>query len=111
MKITIDTKEDSHDEIRNIINMLSSLIGASRSIAEDNVNAGESENSEPEPLIGEGIFGMFTNNRQEPASVRELDTPGNEVSGMLTEHKEQEVNLPEPEVVYLRRDEPRIIPY
>ena len=27
MKITIDTKEDSHDEIRKIIKVLSSLVG------------------------------------------------------------------------------------
>jgi hypothetical protein len=27
MKITIDTKEDSHEEIRKVIRMLSSLIG------------------------------------------------------------------------------------
>ena len=27
MKITIDTKEDSHEEIRKIIKMLSSLVG------------------------------------------------------------------------------------
>ncbi|MBL7056323.1 hypothetical protein ISS07_05400, partial [Candidatus Woesearchaeota archaeon] len=28
MKITIDTKEDSHEEIKNIISMLSSLVGS-----------------------------------------------------------------------------------
>jgi len=74
MKITIDTKEDSHVEIRNIIKMLSSLVSEkpltnSPNIFDDSspevkpaVQGNIFENSSPEvkPASQENIFGnMF----------------------------------------------------
>ena len=50
MIITINTKEDSRDEIKKVIQMLMKLI-------EDN-----SSSSEFTPVVGEGIFNIFGDN-------------------------------------------------
>ena len=51
MKITIDTKEDSGDDIRKVIRMLQSLVGESTHQAD----AFSDTDSEQEP----GVFNMF----------------------------------------------------
>ena len=48
MKITIDTKEDSPEEIRKLIRMLSALVGDSSGYDE-----------KAPPSTGEGLFDMF----------------------------------------------------
>lgn len=48
MKISIDTKEDSPDEIRKLIRMLLALVGESSSYAE-----------KAPPSTDEGLFDMF----------------------------------------------------
>ncbi|MBI2550598.1 hypothetical protein HYV83_05490 [Candidatus Woesearchaeota archaeon] len=48
MKITIDTKEDSPEEIRKLIKMLLALIGESSGYGEKSA-----------PATGEGLFDMF----------------------------------------------------
>ena len=50
MKITIDTKEDSPEEIRKLIRMLSALIGDS---------GGSYGEQRSPPASGEGLFDMF----------------------------------------------------
>ena len=50
MKITIDTKEDSPEEIRKLIRMLFALIGDS---------AGDYGSQRTPPASGEGLFDMF----------------------------------------------------
>ena len=54
MKISIDTKEDSHDEIRKVINMLQNILGDAHQIfsnlpaaLNDSSTAAESANSSP----------------------------------------------------------------
>ncbi len=56
MKITIDTKEDSAEEIKKLIKMLSSLIGEEYK--------SEDENKEI-PEISEGVFNMFDSPSEE----------------------------------------------
>ncbi|MBI2137781.1 hypothetical protein HYU12_04660 [Candidatus Woesearchaeota archaeon] len=48
MKITIDTKEDSNEEIKKLIALLTSLM-----------EQGSMQAAEPQPIVGEGIFSMF----------------------------------------------------
>lgn len=48
MKITIDTKEDSPEEIRKLIRMLLALVGDSSGYGEKSA-----------PATGEGLFDMF----------------------------------------------------
>lgn len=59
MKITIDTKEDSHDEIKRLIKMLSSFVGEQVMTNQGNIF------EDKEPTVGnQNVFGMFDNNTQ-----------------------------------------------
>ena len=53
MKITIDTKEDSHEEIKKIIRMLSSLVGEETFTNQGNIFENQ------DPVQGQNVFGMF----------------------------------------------------
>jgi len=46
MKITIDTKEDSKEEIKKLINLLSSLVGGSEVIVNKDIFGQETSQSE-----------------------------------------------------------------
>jgi len=52
MKITIDTKEDSAEDIKKVIKMLSSLIG-------------EDKKEDEAPEVSEGVFNMFDSSAEE----------------------------------------------
>ena len=88
MKITIDTKEDSHREIKNIIKMLSSLVGEKIHTNQPNIfedsspevkpstggNIFEDPSPEVKPNTGGNIFGnMFDNPQSTPSE--ETQTP------------------------------------
>ena len=63
MKITIDTKEDSHEDIRKIVNILSEILGNKQPSS----NVFESSSSEMP-----GLMGMFNQPSQpQPASTPE----------------------------------------
>jgi hypothetical protein len=55
MKITIDTKEDSHEEIRNAIRLLSHLIGENAVTNQPNIF--ESPSPALKPAAQENVFG------------------------------------------------------
>ena len=59
MKITIDTKEDSHEEIRKIIKMLSSLVND-----ETFTNQGNVFENQGSDLSNQDMFNMFNNKNQ-----------------------------------------------
>ncbi|MBN2112150.1 hypothetical protein JW707_03570 [Candidatus Woesearchaeota archaeon] len=79
MKLTIDTKEDSKEEIRKAIRMLSAIVEDSEiytnrpeKVHYPNIFESSSEPSEPEaaksePVSG-GLFGMFGNTSSSPAA-------------------------------------------
>lgn len=82
MKITIDTKEDSPREIKNIIKMLSSLVGEKIHTNQPNIfedsspevkpaaqrNIFEDSSPEVKPSTGGNIFGnMFDNPQSTPS--------------------------------------------
>ncbi|MBI2208569.1 hypothetical protein HYU50_03660 [Candidatus Woesearchaeota archaeon] len=54
MKITIDTKEDSHEEIRRVIKMLSSLVGEKEIMSNQDIFSDSSSSQEG------GAFNMFS---------------------------------------------------
>jgi hypothetical protein len=94
MKITIDTKEDSHEEIRKVIGMLQKLVG------EAQTNGGlfsGSPSSEPSPASSGGFMNMFGDNSSpsEPSSEPPADS-----STLLQDNSEEEQDEP-----------PEIIPY
>jgi len=47
MKVSIDTKEDSHDEIKKVISMLQNLVGDSQEIFSNDSSVAEASNSSP----------------------------------------------------------------
>ena len=104
MKITIDTKEDTHEEIKKVIDILTSMVGSLPS----------NQDSESEPVVGEGIFGMFSDNKAEEESEKPETPSASEVAGMFSENREEQVNVPEPDVVDDVKkddDEPSVVPY
>lgn len=75
MKITIDTKEDSHEEIRNIIKMLTSLVGNESRTNQTDIFEDSSPTVEPKK---QDVFGnIFGDNRssvkEEPEKDEKVD--------------------------------------
>ena len=70
IKITIDTKEDSHEEIRKIIRMLSSLVGE-KEIFENKRNIFESSDT-PQSVFG-NIFNQQSKEepKEDTAEIKE----------------------------------------
>ena len=66
MKITIDTKEDSNEDIKKLIKMLSSLIGKEYT--------SEDENKEV-PEVSEGTFNMFDSSAEEKKEEDKEEKP------------------------------------
>jgi len=89
MKITIDTKEDSHQEIRKIIKMLSSLVSEESFTNQGNIF----EDPSPEVKTGQNMFGMF-----DSGSTTSENTPSVKVEEKKPEEKESEVDLGIPNV-------------
>ena len=88
MKITIDTKEDSHTEIRKIIRMLSSLVGE-KEVMSNQSDMFSSDDSDKEESTG--MFNMFSQDKLETASESETtdsDTITDEVE--TNEDKKEE---------------------
>ena len=63
MKISIDTKEDSPEEIRKLIRMLSALVG-------------DSVPERAAPASGEGLFDMFGDPQASTSEQQQLGTGG-----------------------------------
>ncbi len=64
MKISIDTKEDSPDEIRKLIRMLSALVG-------------DPYTEKAPPASGEGLFDMFGDPQASTSEQQQLGTGSN----------------------------------
>ena len=104
MKLTIDTKEDSHDEIRKAIRMLSTIVGDEHAYTnspkkEHHANIFESsssslESSAPEPAVSEpaqnAFASMFGAAPSEPSetSVEEekKEEPGDDAPQIIVEY-------------------------
>ena len=67
MKITIDTKEDSHNEIRKIIKMLSSLVGE-KEVMSNQSDIFSDDNSEQQST---DMFNMFNQDKSETKTDEE----------------------------------------
>ena len=107
MKITIDTKEDSHDDIKKVISMLQNMVAHSSSnnslMFEDNSSSNYPSESSPEPAKeATGAFlNMFGDNPSSPP-----DAPSSADSSVISfpEDDTQEEEKEDPSSV-------EIIPY
>ncbi|MBI2143163.1 hypothetical protein HYU20_02370 [Candidatus Woesearchaeota archaeon] len=70
MKISIDTKEDSPEEIRKLIRMLLALVGESSGYGE-----------RTPPATGEGLFDMFGDPQASTSEQQQLGKGGSGSSG------------------------------
>ena len=73
MKITIDTKEDSHDEIRKVIKLLQTMIEHTHNpdiFASSSLSKNESS-PEPTPSMF-GMFGETPSEKKEPPSIESI---------------------------------------
>ena len=72
MKISIDTKEDSHEEIKKVINMLQNLVGGSGEIFTNDSSASESPGDSVSPIAN--IFGNTSSVAADPSSSVEISS-------------------------------------
>jgi len=88
MKITIDTKEDSHQEIRKVIKMLSSLVGEKEIFSnQKDVFSDDKEESVESDDQSSGIFNMFGSSTEKKSE-----------DGTTEETKEEVVDLGIPKI-------------
>ena len=99
MKITIDTKEDSHEELRKVIKMLSSLVGeevmsnqgdmfGDSSQQSSDMFSDDSSKTETSESSGGGVFNMFNSGSGSAGDTTEE----------TTEEKKEEPDIDIPEV-------------
>ena|SRR3989338_4237715 len=101
MKITIDTKEDSHEEIRKIIRMLSSLVGEKQYTNQGNIF----DSDEPTITPSKNIF-----DSEEPA-VSPQPSGSGIFGNMFGDDSPSEEKAEPYKVTEKKREIPEIIPY
>ena len=75
MKITIDTKEDSHEELRKIIKLLSSLVGEKEVMSNQSDMFGDDDGGKEEST---GMFNMFSQDK--PVTSTDSETADSETT-------------------------------
>ena len=100
MKITIDTKSDTREEIQKVVEMLSSFLG----------NSAPDGKEPPVPEKQEHSYGRIPGSDGIPASQENAV----DVRDILIENKEEEIKMPEPEIVEnveKKKDDYKIMTY
>jgi len=90
MKITVDTKEDSHDDIRKVIKMLQNIVGDAQEIFSNqqiNSSLNVSSDSSDSPIAN--IFGDSSSTEQETSTSSEA-TPSETTSKTESEEETSE---------------------
>jgi len=90
MKITIDTKEDSHTEIRKIIRMLSSLVGEKEVMSNQSDMFSKDDSDKEEST---GMFNMFSQDK--PVTSTDSETADSEA---ITDEEKPEEDKKETDV-------------
>ncbi|MDD5086733.1 MAG: hypothetical protein PHV16_03180 [Candidatus Nanoarchaeia archaeon] len=75
MKITVDTKEDSVEELKKLIRMLSSIVGENYEIK---------QKSEEIPEVTEGTFNMFNDSKTEESKEQEKEQEEFDINNIET---------------------------
>ncbi len=99
MKITIDTKEDTHAEIQKVIEILTSMVTSpSQPISGMNASMNAQVPGE-QPVLNDGIFSMFSDNKVESAPFADQEVPTNDASSMFSENHEEILNVPSETII------------
>ena len=100
MKITIDTKSDTREEIQKVVEMLSSFLG----------NSAPDSDRPPGPEKHEPSHGRIPDS----AGIQASQENAVDVRDILIENKEEEIKMPEPKIVEnveKKKDDYRILTY
>ena len=101
MKITIDTKEDSPEEIRKLIRMLSAMIGDS-----------DYGSQRAPPASGEGLFNMFGDPAASTSEQQQLGSnSGGSGQGSTTDINEFIGKSSDPDKPGSEDDDMKVVPY
>ena len=87
MKISIDTKEDSHEEIKKVISMLQNLVGDSQEIFTNQPISESSKESTGSPFGN--IFGDSSAASQEASASAETQASSETTQGTQAEQTDQ----------------------
>ena len=99
MKITIDTKEDSTEEIRKLIRMLLALVGES-----------DFGSQRAPPASGEGLFNMFGDPAASTTEQQQLGS-GSSGQGSTTDINEFIGKSSDPDKPGSEDDDMKVVPY
>ena len=94
MKLTIDTKEDSHEDIRKVIKMLQNIVGDSQEVFTNQPSILPSQSSEANPFAN--IFGDTSSSSsptQNSSDTIPIETPAPETSASSEETSQSTEDL------------------
>ena len=90
MKIQIDTKEDSHEEIKKVIKMLSSLVGEQEIMSnQGNIFADDSQNNVSANMFGDTPQNNAANNQSNDMFSMFSSSSQSSTEPILVEKKEK----------------------
>ena len=94
MKLTIDTKEDSHDDLRKVIKMLQHIVGDSQEVFTNQPGILSSQAAESSPIAN--IFGdisISSSTTQGSSDAIQAETPAPETSASSEEASQSTEDL------------------
>ena len=93
MKLTIDTKEDSHEDLRKVISMLQNIVGDSQEIFTNQPGMLPSQAQESSPIAN--IFGDISASSiaQNSSDAAPAETPASEASASSDEASQSTEDL------------------
>ena len=94
MKITIDTKEDSHEDIRKVISLLSKMIEGEESHSNIFESSSSDSSSEGSPSAFANMFGSAEPSSGPSTPSTEGDVPVAGEGSTVVEEKEEEEEEP-----------------
>ena len=86
MKISLDTKEDSHEEIKKVIKMLQNLVGDSQEIFTN-----EPQSSQETAVPFTNIFGDTSNTAQQTSNTEQITKETEEAQAKATEQSTEDL--------------------
>ena len=89
MKVSIDTKEDSHEEIKKVIKMLQNLVGDSQEIFTNQPVPESGSQSSENPF--NNIFGDASNTSQETSNSEQTNQESEETKAQETEQSTEDL--------------------
>ena len=91
MQITIDTKNDSKEDLKKLVQLLNSIINDENNISEDNLSNSKSASNINEEPVQDGMFSMFENEKSNESDLSENEA--NKEDKQEDEKKDNSYNI------------------